>query len=155
MAVSDAEVAALAGAVMTLVNQVRRGQAKAFNPELVAVLEVLDARGELSPGELAEALPAPASSVSRRVRALGEQGWVEVTPSTADRRSYVVALSPAGRAELHRLRSDGLAVFAELVEDWSAEDVRTYVELTRRLASAKPPPDTPSTRAHPWWKEDR
>ncbi|WP_203917136.1 MarR family winged helix-turn-helix transcriptional regulator [Rugosimonospora africana] len=153
MTVSDDDVRALAGAVMTLVNQIRRGQAKAFNPELVAVLEVLARRGDLTPSELADALPAPASSVSRRVKALSEGGWVTVTPDARDRRSYRVVLSPAGRAELDRLIRQGLDVFAELIKDWNERDVREYTALTRRLTSAEPPPDPPAARTHPWWKE--
>ena len=140
---------------MTLVNQIRRGQAKAFNPELVAVLEVLAANGEMTPTELSEALPAPASSVSRRIRALSEAGSVAVTAGTRDRRSYRVDLTAAGRAELERLRRQGLAVFAALIEDWSSQDVRTYVALTRRLAGARPASDAPQPRTRAWWRESR
>lgn len=138
---------------MTLVNQVRRGQAKAFNPELVAVLGALATQGAMTPSELADALPAPASSVSRRLKSLNGLGWVGIAHGVEDRRSYRVTLSPAGRAELDRLTQQGLEVFAELVKDWSVHDVRTYVALTRRLTNAQPPPDPPVTRARPWWKE--
>ncbi|GAA3242943.1 MarR family winged helix-turn-helix transcriptional regulator [Nonomuraea helvata] len=153
MPIPEDEIAALAGAVMTLVNRIRRGQAKTFNPELVAVLETLADRGELAPSELAEALAAPASSVSRRIKALDDLGWIMVMPGTRDRRSYRVALSAAGRAELDRLAGQGLAVFAELVKDWDVEQVRAYTTLTRRLAEATPPPDPPQPRRLPWWKE--
>jgi DNA-binding MarR family transcriptional regulator len=150
--VDDDRTVALAGAVMTLVNRVRRGQARAANPELVVVLELLREHGALTSSQIAELLPAPRSSVSRRVKTLTEAGWAELTASASDGRSYTVALSESGAAHLAALTSEGLAVFAELIADWSDEDVDTYITLTRRLVAVTPTAARPR-RKTTWWKE--
>ena len=108
--------------------------------------------GALTSSRVAELLPAPRSSVSRRVRALAEAGWVEVTASPSDGRSYTVELSEAGAAHLVELTRQGLEVFAELIADWSEKDVRTYIELTPRLVAVTP---GAARRRHNriWWKE--
>lgn len=147
-------MAELAGAVMSLVNLIRRGQARSFNPELVAVLELLRTGDGLTPSEIADALPAPRSSVSRRIQALSERGWVNVVEDAADRRSYLVRLAPAGAAELDRLTAEGLVVFGEMVADWSAEDIRTYTTLTRRLATVRAP-EAARKRRGAWWREEQ
>lgn len=145
-------VAELAGAVMGLVNTIRRGQAKAFNPELVVVLELLAGRGPMSPSEIADAIPAPRSSVSRRLRTLAENGWVAVEHDDADGRSYSAVITVEGRAHLRRLVEEGLEVFAAMVKDWTHDEVRAYTAATRRLAAATPPPTASDLRPQPWWR---
>lgn len=139
---------------MGLVNTIRRGQAKAFNPELVVVLELLAGRGPLTLGEIADAVPAPRSSISRRLRALGERGWVAVERTGGDARSYSAVLTSEGNAELQRLRREGLEVFDAMVKDWTDDEIRAFAASARRLAHAVPPPTAGDHRARPWWKDD-
>lgn len=154
---SDAErhrdgVAELAGAVMGLVRAIGRGQAKAVNPELVAVLELLAERGPMSPSDLADAIPAPRSSISRRLRTLAEAGLVGVEQDDSDARSYSAVLTERGHDHLQRLADEGLEVFAAMVTDWTDEEVRAYAAATRRLAAATPPPTASDLRRRPWWR---
>lgn len=87
------DVEEFAGAVMALVNLIRRGQAKAFDTELVAVMQLLGDGRALLPSEIADVLGSPRSSVTRRIQALEGTGKIEIRPDPDDGRSYRVAVS--------------------------------------------------------------
>ncbi len=67
------------------------------------VIEVLDRSPGISMTALAEKTLTDQSSVSVIVQRLTETGLVSKTRSTADARSFVVQLTPAGRAVARRL----------------------------------------------------
>jgi DNA-binding PadR family transcriptional regulator len=80
--------------------------------------------------------PPRRSLVTRQVRELEDSGYVTVTADPADRRSYRVALTSAGQAELHRLVQFGLQRFALFVADWEPDQVRTLTELLHKLQTS-------------------
>jgi DNA-binding MarR family transcriptional regulator len=67
-----------------------------LDAEDFAVYSVLRQAGEISPGELARWMSAPATTISSHVKRLVARGHVEQVPHPADRRSYRIALTNAG-----------------------------------------------------------
>jgi DNA-binding MarR family transcriptional regulator len=143
----------LAGAVMALVQLVNRGQARAFDVELAAIMQLLR-EGLLSPSEIARQLEVPRSSVTGRVKLLRESGWVEIRPDPDDGRSYLAGLTGAGEQEMSRLIGEGLEVFAMWTSDWSDDEIETFARLVRRLTGQVPPPPAGQSRRAPWWRQD-
>jgi predicted alpha/beta hydrolase family esterase/DNA-binding MarR family transcriptional regulator len=84
-----------ARAAIALLNSVLAGtglDAKDF-----AVYSVLRQAGEISPGELARWMSAPATTVSSHVKRLVARGHVQQVPHPGDRRSYYLTLTDSGR----------------------------------------------------------
>lgn len=138
---------------MALVQLVNRGQARAFDVELAAIMQLLR-EGLLSPSEIARQLEVPRSSVTGRVKLLRESGWVEIRPDPDDGRSYLAGLTGAGEQEMSRLIGEGLEVFATWTSDWSDDEIETFARLVRRLTGQVPPPPAGQSRRAPWWRQD-
>jgi DNA-binding MarR family transcriptional regulator len=134
MQAKSKEVRELAEAVTMLVEGAHRGMARTFDVTRVGLLRLAAAGDPVRPGDVAEALDVNPSTVSRYVRALEDEGHVHVTGDPSDRRSCLVAATERGRAELALFAEAGVGVFAAVVHDWSAEDVRTFTRLINRLA---------------------
>jgi DNA-binding MarR family transcriptional regulator len=148
---SDRDVEEFTGAVMALVEVIRRGQSRAFSTELVAVMQLLAGRDALLPSEIAAELGVPRSSITRRIQELQRTGRVEIEPSVSDGRSYRVRLTLTGRAELDALAAKGYEQFATWISDWSSEEIRTFTALARRLTGL--PRTAPAQeRQGAWWK---
>jgi DNA-binding MarR family transcriptional regulator len=148
----DADIEEFAGAVIALVNLIKRGQAKAFDTDLVAVTQLLAEGQALLPSEIAEALGSPRSSVSRHIQALQSKGKVKIQPEPGDKRSYRVSLSPSGKQELDELSAKGLRLFAAWVSGWTTEEIQTFSMLARRLTAGVTPPKGERRRTA-WWRE--
>src|SRR3954470_18725285 len=67
-----------------------------LDAEDFAVYSVLRQAGEISPGELARWMSAPATTVSSHVKRLVARGHVRQVPHPEDRRSYRITLTDAG-----------------------------------------------------------
>jgi DNA-binding MarR family transcriptional regulator len=68
-----------------------------LDAEDFAVYSVLREAGEISPGELARWMSAPATTVSSHVKRLAARGHVRQVPHPEDRRSYRLTLTAAGQ----------------------------------------------------------
>lgn len=68
-----------------------------LDAEDFAVYSVLHQAGEISPGELARWMSAPATTVSSHIKRLVARGHVRQVPHPEDRRSYRITLTDAGR----------------------------------------------------------
>ena len=147
-----ADIEEFAGAVMALVHLINRGQARAFDPALVAVTQLLSDGRPRPPSEIADALGSPRYAVSRRIQELRGAGKVEIEPDPRDGRSYQVSLTPAGRHELDELTAKGLALFASWVSHWTTEEIRTFSALARRLTDGAEKVRG-ERRRPPWWRE--
>src|SRR4029450_9490203 len=73
---------------------------------------------QVRPKDIATALGVHRSAVTHQLQALEETGQVTLTVDPAARRSWCVALTDTGRAELERLTTVGLDRFAAFVADW-------------------------------------
>lgn len=92
---------------------------------------------QVRPKDIATALGVHRSAVTHQLQALEETGQVTLTVDPADRRSWFVALTDTGRAELERLTTVGLDRFAAFVADWDAQEVRTLTRLLVKFDAAK------------------
>jgi MarR family transcriptional regulator, temperature-dependent positive regulator of motility len=111
---------------------------------------------QVRPKNIATALGVHRSAVTHQLQALEETGQVTLTVDPADRRSWFVALTDAGRAELDRLTTIGMNRFALFVADWDAHEVRTLTRLLVKFEASKaevgrrqPPSRTQRRRPQP------
>lgn len=86
-----------------------------------SLLSHLERLGPIRPGELAHAMSMDASTLTRNLRPLLEQGWAETGPG-ADGRSRVVAATQAGRAKR-----------AEAAREWK----RAQLQVNARLGAER------------------
>ena len=91
------------------------------------------ADGPLTPTALSELLEMPLSTVTFRVRRLERRGHAERIDNPADGRSFLIRLTPQGRALLNkarpRFRSYAEAVEARLGDEKTASLRENLVEL--------------------------
>ena len=87
-----------------------------ISPNEYAVLSAIGVTRSVSPTELATLLRVPPTSISRRVARLVETGLAVRSPNPADRRSYLLELTEAGRAVLATI----VPRFRDLLERLSA-----------------------------------
>ena len=80
-----------------------------------AVYSVLDASSAITPTELARWMAAAPTTVSSYVKRFEARGHVERIPNPADRRSYRIKLTPAGR-RAHRAAAKRFAPLRGQVE---------------------------------------
>ena len=129
------DVRRLADAVTGLVEGAHRGMARTYDINRVGLLRLAAGDEPVRPSDVADALDVNPSTVTRAVRALEDERLVRVTGDPADRRSCLIAATDQGLAELARLDDAGLDVFAAVIHDWSAGDVREFTRLIERLAA--------------------
>lgn len=122
-----------------------------------AVLTLLDRHGDMRMSNLAELLAVDMSVTSRHVAHVAERGWIERSPDPADKRSRILRLTPAGRAQIDELSRRTTQLLAECLADWSDEEVAQLTRLMARLRASfddsraaphRPPPPAlePTTR---------
>jgi DNA-binding MarR family transcriptional regulator len=98
-------------------------------------LRHLLAWGPMRPTSLADVLNTGASHVSKIVRRLEDDGLVERTVDPTDRRATLVSLTPSGEAAALDVYALGDRMISEVLEGWSAPDVRKYTALTQRFVA--------------------
>ncbi len=98
-------------------------------------LRHLLAWGSMRPTSLAEVLNTGASHVSKIVRRLEDDGLVQRTVDPTDRRATLVSLTTSGEAAALSVYALGDRMISEVLEGWSARDVRTYTALTQRFVA--------------------
>ena len=84
-------------------------------------------------GDLAERTMSDASTVSRQVSHLSSLGLLTKIPDPEDGRAQLVALSEEGRSLLDDLVQQREAWFAELLADWSEEDLQAFTGYVERF----------------------
>lgn len=108
---------------------------------LTAALATVEMQGPLTPSELATAEHVKRPTATRIVAKLEELGLVERTDDPTDRRSCLVAVTPAGSALLRRLRTRKNAYLAKRLRELEPADVealkRAADVLERMLESEK------------------
>ena len=98
-------------------------------------LRHLLAWGSMRPTALAEVLNTGASHVSKIVRRLEDAGLVQRTVDPTDRRATLVSLTPSGETAALGVYALGDRMISEVLQGWSAPDVRRYTALTQRFVS--------------------
>ncbi|MBM7515965.1 MarR family winged helix-turn-helix transcriptional regulator [Nocardioides nitrophenolicus] len=116
-----------------LVRLVRREHAPSAG---IRVLSILDELGPLAITALAQVDRCSQPTMTGQVNQLVEVGWVTKQPNPADARSSLVDLTPAGRAELGRIRRLSAALVSERLArrtDLTADDLATAVAVLRAV----------------------
>lgn len=91
-------------------------------PSQASLLYVLKVRGSMRLGDLAEAMKLDASTVSRHVQQLGDQGYIDREPDPEDGRARIIGISDTGRAVLKHTFDQRRAYITEAMADWSQTD---------------------------------
>jgi DNA-binding MarR family transcriptional regulator len=120
-------------ALFTLTAGLDRARRQRKDASALSLLQVIGGRDGIRPSEIADHQLVHPSLVTRQVRDLEDAGYVQVAEDPADGRSWLVALTPAGGAELRRLQQVGLDRFALFVADWEPADVRMLTTVLEKL----------------------
>lgn len=116
------------------------------------MLRTLDDCGSMDINGLATALGLDPSTAGRQVAVLQGAGLVERCPDPADRRRSIITPTGEGLRQMEAVRERRTRNMAELLSDWSEEDLRTLgvmFERYNRAVAAKHLTATPPVAAHP------
>jgi DNA-binding MarR family transcriptional regulator len=105
--------------------RLRQEAAEELSPSQGAALATIDCHGPLTPSELAVRERIQRPTATRVIARLQEMGLVDRTQDPVDRRSFVVALTPAGRDLLERVRTRKNAYLARRLRDLDADERAT------------------------------
>jgi DNA-binding MarR family transcriptional regulator len=133
MAPSRQAVQSMVAALFTLIAGLERARQQKQAAATLSLLQVIASNDGIRPSDIADLQLAHRSRVTRQVQELENAGYVQVTGDPVDGRSWLVALTSAGREEMERLQQAGLDRFTLFVADWDEADVRTLGTLLDRL----------------------
>jgi DNA-binding MarR family transcriptional regulator len=85
--------------------------------------------------DLAPRLGVQLSTASRQVKELEQAGLVERTVDPNDGRASMLALAPAGKEALKKLRESWRRALVEVLQDWPDADREALGALLGRLAT--------------------
>lgn len=91
-------------------------------PAHASILYTLKCHGAMRLGDLAETMRLDASTVSRHVQQLGEQGFIDRDPDPEDGRARIIAISEAGRGALKHTFDQRRAFITGAMADWDEGD---------------------------------
>ena len=124
-------------AVMRLARRLRQESVGDITQSQLSALSIVDRRGPLSLGELADIERVAPPSMTRIAARLEEQGWVVRTVDATDRRVAHLAVTDAGRALLKETRTRRDAYLATRLRGLSADErviLGSALPLLERLA---------------------
>jgi DNA-binding MarR family transcriptional regulator len=98
------------------------------------VLAELLERGPQRVGELAQAMGTDPSTVSRQVTTLVEAGLVERRADPGDGRAHLLAATASGSDRCAAGRRRRVALVAQVLAHWTAQDRQQLADLLERLA---------------------
>ncbi|MHA3703739.1 MarR family winged helix-turn-helix transcriptional regulator [Jatrophihabitans sp. YIM 134969] len=101
--------------------------------------------------ELAEAVGADASTVSRQVAAMVKDGLLERQADPGDGRASLLVATEDGRVAVDRFREARTRELAGTLDAWSPEDCATLADLLERFTTdisnhIAPPPAAPAAQ---------
>ena len=131
---SDAELAShLRFALARGARRLRQEAGTGLSPSLTAALATVERSGPLTPSELAAAERVRRPTITRVLTRLEEARLITRTPDPADRRSTLVAITPAGAALLSEGRTRKDAFLSERLDDLSPADRDTLARAAAIL----------------------
>ena len=105
--------------------RLRQEAGEELSPSQGAALATIGRHGPLTPSQLAVRERIQRPTATRVIARLEETGLVDRTQDPVDRRSFVVALTPAGRELLARVRTRKNAYLARRLRDLDADERAT------------------------------
>jgi DNA-binding MarR family transcriptional regulator len=111
--------------IVRVARRLRQEAGTELSPSLTAALSTIERHGPLTPSELASRERIQRPTVTRVVARLEEAGLIERTADLYDRRSSLLAATPAGRALLDELRTRKTAFLAERLDTLEPEERAT------------------------------
>jgi DNA-binding MarR family transcriptional regulator len=142
---SEVEVTELAGrlrlATTRLARRLRQEADAGLTPSQLSALAVIDHRGPLTLGSLAEIEQVAPPSVTKVVAKLEAEGLVERTADPTDRRFVLVAITDAGRALMDRSRQRRTAWLAgrlHRLDPVRQADLLAALDVLEELSLADP-----------------
>jgi DNA-binding MarR family transcriptional regulator len=129
-------VQSMVAALFTLTERLERARRYRRPAAALSLLQVIAGRSGIRPSDIAEEQLVHRSHITRQLRELEDAGYVQVTGDPGDGRSWLVRLTPAGTAEMQRLRQAGLDRFALFVADWDEADVIALAALLEKLMAS-------------------
>jgi DNA-binding MarR family transcriptional regulator len=105
--------------------RLRQEAGEGLSPSQSAALATIDRHGPLTPSELAARERIQRPTATRVIARLEAAGLVDRTRDPDDRRSSVVALTPAGRELLARVRTRKDAYLSRRLRDLDADERAT------------------------------
>jgi DNA-binding MarR family transcriptional regulator len=131
---------------MAIVRMARRlrqeaGTGGEDSPTLTAALATIERLGPLTPSALAEHERIQRPTATRVVARLEQLALVTRTPDPSDGRVSHVAITPAGRARLKRIRSRKNEYLARRMRELTADELATLAraaEIVERLLADAP-----------------
>ncbi len=103
------------------------------SPTLTAALATIERRGPLTPSALADCERIRRPTATRAVAQLETTGLVTRTSDPADRRVSHVAITPAGRALLKRIRSRKNQYLAQRLRELTPAEQATLADAAALL----------------------
>jgi DNA-binding MarR family transcriptional regulator len=105
--------------------RLRQEAGEELSPSQAAALATIDRHGPLTPSELADRERVKRPTATRVIARLEETGLVHRARDPQDGRSSLVALSPAGREVLDRVRKRKTAYLARRLRELDADERAT------------------------------
>jgi DNA-binding MarR family transcriptional regulator len=112
-------------AVARTARRLRQEAGEELSPSQAAALSTIDRHGPLTPSELADRERVRRPTATRLIAVLEDAGLVDRTRDPLDGRSFLVALSPAGRELLARVRTRKNAYLSRRLRELSPDDRAT------------------------------
>ena len=98
-----------------------------------AVLEALYHKGDLTVGQVQEAILSSSGTIPLIVGKLEQRGLLTRRQDGADRRRFILSLTEAGRAQIAALYPRNEEMIVRQMECWSAAEQQTLAALLRRF----------------------
>jgi DNA-binding MarR family transcriptional regulator len=128
-------------AIARLSRRLRRHELAGLTPTQLSALATVERAGPLRLGDLAAAEGIAPSTLTRLVTALEERGYVDRCPVPGDARASTLAIAPAGRAILERIRQESTTALADRLRTLTSEQVAALaaaLPALEQLADADP-----------------
>jgi DNA-binding MarR family transcriptional regulator len=133
----DARIAELHEALRLVIVNARRGShAGELDRGAMVVLHMLKEREPARASDLALCTGLDASTISRHIKALIDDGYLAQSADPDDARARLLSLSQAGNDTLDRVRAHKIALHRAALMDWSTHDIDLLTTLLRRFGAA-------------------
>ncbi|ALZ88073.1 MarR family winged helix-turn-helix transcriptional regulator [Aerococcus urinaeequi] len=106
---------------------------KGLSENEFTVLELLYNRGQQPIQQIGKRILIPSSSLTYVIDRLEDKGFVERTHNPEDRRVIYAKITKLGREKMAEVFPGHSQLIADMFQEFSAEDVETFIHLTKKL----------------------